>query len=166
MEAIMAPAPSWEVFPAERKDLFKAFRTPKVGWNLIVEQNIFIEKFLPAGVVRALTVEEMNFYREPFKEVNSRKPIWRWPNEISIAGEPKDVTEATAFYNQKLQESELPKLLFFATPGMLLTAPLVEWSKAHLKNLKTVDVGQGIHFLQEDHPHLIGSELVRWYSML
>jgi haloalkane dehalogenase len=49
---------------------------------------------------------------------------------------------------------------------MLLAAPLVEWSKAHLKNLKTVDVGQGIHFLQEDHPHFIGSELARWYSML
>ncbi len=31
MEAIMAPAPSWEVFPAESKALFKAFRTPGVG---------------------------------------------------------------------------------------------------------------------------------------
>ena len=166
MEAIMAPAPSWEVFPAEARDLFKAFRTPEVGWNLIVEQNIFIEKFLPSGVVRALTEEEMNYYREPFREVKSRKPIWRWPNEISIAGEPKDVTEAVLSYNHKLQESELPKPLFFATPGMLLPAPLVEWSKAHLKNLKTVDVGQGIHFLQEDYPDLIGSELARWYSML
>jgi len=166
MEAIMAPAPSWEAFPAEARDLFKAFRTPQVGWDLIVNQNIFIEKLLPGGVVRALTEEEMNYYREPFGEVKSRKPIWRWPNEIPIAGEPPDVTEAVLSYNQKLQESELPKLLFYATPGALMPAPIVEMTTAHLKNLKTVDVGQGIHFLQEDHPHLIGSELARWYSML
>ena len=108
----------------------------------------------------------MNYYREPFREVKSRKPIWRWPNEIPIAGEPPDVTEAVLSYNQKLQESELPKLLFYATPGALMPAPIVEMTTAHLKNLKTVDVGQGIHFLQEDHPHFIGSELARWYSML
>ena len=166
MEAIMAPAPSWEVFPAESKELFKAFRTPEVGWDLIVNQNIFIEKFLPAGVVRALTEEEMNRYREPFKDIKSRKPIWRWPNEISIAGEPPDVTEAITFYNQKLQESELPKLLFYATPGAIMPAPIVERATAHLKNLNTVDVGQGIHYLQEDHPHLIGSELARWYRTI
>jgi haloalkane dehalogenase len=166
MEAIMAPVPSWEVFPAESKDLFKAFRTPEVGWDLIVNQNMFIEKFLPTGVVRPLTEEEMNHYREPFREVKSRKPLWRWPNEISIAGEPPDVTEAVAFYNQKLQESELPKLLFYATPGTIMPAPVVERTTAHLKNLKTVHVGQGIHFLQEDHPDLIGSELASWYRML
>ena len=131
-----------------------------------MNQNLFVERLLPRGVVRALTEEEMNHYREPYREINSRKPLWRWPNGISIAGKPKDVTEAVLSYNRKLQESELPKLLFFATPGLLLSAPLVEWSKAYLKNLKTVDVDQGIHYLQEDHPHLIGSELARWYSML
>jgi len=137
-----------------------------VGWNLIVEQNVFIEQFLPSGVVRALTEEEMNHYREPFREIQSRKPLWRWPNEIPIAGEPPDVTKAIAFYNQKLQASELPKLLFYATPGVIMSAPLVEWSKASLKNLKTVDVGHGLHFLQEDHPDLIGAELARWYRTL
>ena len=166
MEAIMAPAPSWEVFPAESRDLFKALRTPEVGWDLIVNQNIFVEKLLPGGVVRALTEAEMNYYREPFREVKSRKPVWRWPNEIPIAGEPKDVTEAVLSYNQKLQESELPKLLFYATPGSIMPAPLVERTTAHLKNLKTVDVGQGIHYLQEDHPDLIGSELASWYRTL
>ena len=43
---------------------------------------------------------------------------------------------------------------------------MVEWSKQNLKNLKTVDIGMGIHFLQEDNPHLIGSELANWYQSL
>ena len=76
------------------------------------------------------------------------------------------MTEAVAFYNQKLQESELLKLLFYAIPGTIMPTPVVERTKAHLKNLKTVHVGQGIHFLQEDHPHLIGSELASWYRTL
>jgi haloalkane dehalogenase len=39
---------------------------------------------------------------------------------------------------------------------------MVEWSKANLKNLTTVDVGQGYHFIQEDHPKAIGKELASW----
>ncbi len=43
---------------------------------------------------------------------------------------------------------------------------MVDWSKEHFSNLKTVDIGQGIHFLQEDNPHLIGRELATWYQGL
>ena len=62
--------------------------------------------------------------------------------------------------------SELPKLLFAADPGALMTAPAVEWAKQNLKNLSVVDIGPGIHFVQEDHPHLIGSEIAEWYRKL
>ncbi|MEE9125478.1 MAG: haloalkane dehalogenase, partial [candidate division NC10 bacterium] len=105
-------------------------------------------------------------YREPFKEPSSRKPVWRWPNEIPIEGKPPDVVEAIGSFNAKLQESDLPKLLFTATPGGLMRAPIVEWCQQNLKNLRVVNIGQGIHFLQEDNPHLIGSELATWYSTL
>jgi haloalkane dehalogenase len=166
MEAILTPVPSWEMFPLDFRKMFQGFRTPEVGWDMIVTQNIFVEQVLPGAVVRTLTEEEMNHYREPFKDAKSRKPVWRWPNEIPIEGEPKDVTETVEAFNRKLQESELPKLLFYAAPGGILPAPMVEWCKASLKNLKAVDIGPGIHFLQEDNPHLIGSELAKWYGAL
>jgi len=166
MEAILMPVPSWESFPASAREMFQAFRTPEVGWDMIVNQNFFVEQVLPGAVVRQLSEEEMNYYRAPFTDSNSRKPLWRWPNEIPIAGEPADVAEAVTAYNQKLQQSELPKLLFHATPGALITEPLVQWCKQNLKNLRTVDVGPGIHYLQEDNPHLIGVELARWYAGL
>ncbi len=92
--------------------------------------------------------------------------MYVWPNELPIAGEPADVVAAVVAYNQKLQESELPKILFHATPGVFVPAPMVEWSKQNLKYLTTVDIGQGIHFVQEDNPHLIGSELAAWYRKL
>ncbi len=166
MEALLMPIPSWDMFPEQAVEMFQAFRTPDVGWNMIVNQNMFVEQVLPSMMVRDLTEEEMNYYREPFKDPAHRQPVWRWPNELPIAGEPADVTAAVASYNEKLIKSDLPKLLFYATPGAITTAPVVEWCQQNLKNLKTVDLGQGIHFLQEDNPHLIGSELATWYKGL
>lgn len=166
MEAILAPVPSWDMFPKDAAQIFKGFRTPEVGWDMIVNQNMFVEQILPGSIVRKLTDEEMNTYRAPYLEPSSRKPVWRWPNEIPIEGEPADVMEAVATYNQKLQQSDLPKLLFYATPGALIQAPLVEWCRQNLSNLQTVDIGDGIHFVQEDNPHLIGSQLAKWYGSL
>jgi len=76
------------------------------------------------------------------------------------------VAAAVSNYNAKLQRSELPKLLLHATPGAVITAPLVDWCGKNLKRLKVVNVGEGIHFLQEDHPHEIGSAIADWYRAL
>ena len=166
MEAILMPVPSWEMFPPDFVGMFKAFRTPEVGWDMLVNKNVFVEQVLPGAVVRKLSDEEMDRYREPFKEPSSRKPLWRWPNEIPIEGEPPDVVEAVGNYNVKLTQSDLPKILFHASPGALMPEPMVNWCKENLKNLETSDIGQGIHFLQEDNPHLIGSKLADWYGKL
>ncbi len=80
----------------------------------------------------------------------------------TIAGEPGHVVEVVAAYNRWLQETDLPKLLFHAAPGAIMPAQMVEWCKVNLKNLETVDLGEGIHYLQEDHPNQIGAELARW----
>ena len=166
MEAILAPIPSWDVLPAAFTELFQGFRTPEVGWDLIVNQNVFVEQVLPGAVVRKLSQAEMDHYREPFIEPSSRKPVWRWPNEIPIAGEPPDVVEAVSAYSQWLQQSDLPKMLFYGAPGAIITPQMVEWSTQNLKKLKTVNIGPGIHFLQEDNPHLIGTELAEFYRGL
>jgi haloalkane dehalogenase len=164
MEAILGPVPSWDAFPPDARELFQSFRTPDVGWDLIARQNMFVEQVLPGSVLRTLSDEEMDRYREPFPDEQSRKPLWRWPNEIPIAGEPADVAELVTAYAGWLQETEIPKLLFHADPGALVPPPAVEWARAALPNLETVDLGAGVHFLQEDHPHAIGRELARWLA--
>jgi haloalkane dehalogenase len=166
MEAILAPVPSWDAFPPDLAQLFQAFRTPDVGWKLIVDQKVFIEQVLPGGVVRKLSDAQMAAYREPFTEPASRKPVWRWPNEIPIAGEPPDVVTAAEAYNGWLQQTELPKLLFHATPGTIVPERLVAWCRQSLSHLDTVDLGQGRHFLQEDHLEAIGAAMAAWYAKL
>jgi len=83
-----------------------------------------------------------------------------------MGGRPEDMIELVSAYSQKLQISEAPKLLFYGNPGAIVNANAVEWCRRNLKNLKTVDVGDGLHYLQEDNPRLIGEELAKWYTSL
>jgi haloalkane dehalogenase len=161
MEAILMPL-TWEEFPSDAKKIFQTIRTPNVGYDLILNKNFFVEQLLPGAVIRNLTEEEMDHYREPYKTTDSRKPTWVWPNEIPIDGKPTDVHNIVTNYNAWLQKTELPMILFYANPGGLINASVVDWSKANLKNLETVNLGQGIHYLQEDHPKAIGEALASW----
>ncbi|HEY1379879.1 MAG TPA: haloalkane dehalogenase [Gemmataceae bacterium] len=168
-EAILRPYP-WDHFSTpEFRELFRRFRTGGVGgegWQLIVDQNAFIEQLLPQAAGRPLTEQEMNYYREPFRNPKSRLPIWRFPRETPIGGEPPDVWRAVAHYSERLQRSTLPKLLLYATPGALVTAEHLDWAKKSIRNLQTVSLGAGSHFLQESSPHRIGTEVARWIRTL
>jgi haloalkane dehalogenase len=162
MEAILISRPEG---PPEGS-AFANFRTEGIGWDLIVNQNMFVEQILPGAVVRGLTDAEMTRYREPYLDPPTRKPLWRWPNELPMGGKPADVVAIVDAYNAWLQRTELPKLLFYGEPGAIINAQMLEWCQSHLKNLKTVSIGPGRHYLQEDNPHLIGPELEAWYRTL
>jgi haloalkane dehalogenase len=166
MESILMPVPSWDAFPAEARPMFQQFRTPEVGWDLIVNKNNFLEQVMPSGMFRNLTPAEHEAYLAPFSDPASRKPVWQWPNELPIAGEPADVAEAVMAYNQWLQQWPQPKLMLFATPGQLITAPVVAWCQQHLANLTVAGIGKGLHYVQEDHPNRIGIEIANWIQKL
>lgn len=168
-EAIVRPFPWNEFSTPEFRELFQVFRAGGVGsegWKMIVEQNFFIEKLLPQAAGRPLTEQEMNYYREPFRDTKSRIPIWLFPRETPIGGEPKDVWDAVSEYSKRLQQSKLPKFMLYAEPGALLTKENVDWCKQNISNLESVYLGQGAHFLQESSPHRIGREIAKWYSRL
>ena len=166
MEAIILPIPSYAAMPEQVRKMMQAFRTPDVGWDMIVNQNMFIEKLMPSMMLRKLTEEEMNHYREPFVNPANRKPLWRWPNELAIGGQPEDVAGIINSYGVWLQQTGVPKLLVYAKPGALITDEMRAWCEKNLKNLKTVYVGEGLHFIQEDHPHEIGMAVAQWYRSL
>src|SRR5260370_39961142 len=80
----------YEIYPGAI-ETFQKFRTPGVGEKMILEGNVFVEAVLPGATARKLTDAEMSVYRAPFPTPESRRPTWRFPNEIPIAGEPADV---------------------------------------------------------------------------
>src|SRR6202047_2089127 len=86
------PMPTWQDFHADQIETFQKFRTPGLGERMILDQNAFVEVVLPGAIVRKLTYEEMSVYRAPFPTPESRRPTWRFPHELPIAGETAGVT--------------------------------------------------------------------------
>ncbi len=165
MEAVIRPM-RWSEFPPDFKIGFKLMRTPGIGWLMISGMNMFVNKILPSAVVRDLTESEMQIYREPYLTPGSRLPLRQWPCEIPIEGSPADVHKVVADYSKWLGETDIPMMLFYGSPGGTIQKPGLDWCKSTINNLDIVDIGPGIHFLQEDNPHLIGEELSTWLSGL
>jgi haloalkane dehalogenase len=156
------PMPTWNDFHPDQIETFQKFRTPGVGEEMILEGNAFVEGVLPAATVRKLTEEEMSVYRAPFPTPQSRIPTWRFPNELPIEGKPADVYSTMEKARHALAESSYPKLLFVGNPGALISPAFAESFANGLKNCRVVQLSSGLHYLQEDHPDVIGSNIKEW----
>ena len=119
---------------------------------------MFVERILPASVLRRLTAEEMAVYRRPYLEPGeSRRPTLTWPRQIPLDGEPADVVEIVDRYAKWLATSAVPKLFINADPGVILVGAQREFCRTW-SNQQEVTV-QGSHFVQEDSPAEIGQAI-------
>jgi haloalkane dehalogenase len=156
------PMPTWDDFHPDQVSTFQKFRTPVVGEEMILDHNLFVEAVLPGATARRLTEEEMGVYRAPFATRESRRPVWKFPNELPIAGEPRDVYVTIEAAHVALAESTYPKLLFVGDPGALISPAFAEQFAKGLKNTNLVKLRSGLHYLQEDHPDVIGANIKEW----
>lgn len=159
MEAIVKPF-RWEDF-GPGAGFFRALRSEQ-GEQLILDQNAFVEMFLPRAVIRTLNVEEMAAYRAPYREREARLPTLVWPRQIPIDGMPADVAAIVENYGTWLSQNTLPKLFISGDPGVILTStsPSARFCRAW-PNQREVTV-KGKHFLQEDSPDQIGTALAEF----
>jgi haloalkane dehalogenase len=163
MEA-MYDIPTFYDMPASTRIAVKMVRKPILGWLMVQGANMFVKKMLPDMILRDLTSEEMKHYSDPYPTVKSRKPLLVWPKHIPLNQKPKAIFDAVKAWNSWLFQTEIPKLFFYVTPGVGIKEKDVKIIKEGMKNLKTIALGEGLHFIQEDYPHEIGSELAEWYK--
>ena len=163
MEAIVRPV-TWEDWPETARRIFQGMRSPD-GEGMILERNLFVERILPASVIRELSQEELDVYRRPYLEPGeSRRPTLTWPREIPIDGQPGDVVELVSESAQWLSTSTLPKLFINGDPGAILAGAQREFCRSW-PNQREVTVA-GLHFLPEDSPNEIGQAIAEWYRSL
>ena len=166
MEAIVPPAlpvPSYAAMGKNTGEFFRSVKTEGVGEEMMLENNMFVEVVLPRmATLRTLSEQERQVYREPYPTPESRIPTLVWPREIPIAGDPADVTKIVTANGDWLKETEIPKIMFYADPGALGGPQVAAYMSQNLKNIETLYVGAGLHFIQEDHPHEIGRGLADW----
>ena len=156
MEAIVRPV-TWQEWPEAARKVFQGMRSPG-GEEMVLQKNVFVERILPASVIRGLTAEEMERYRTPYREAGeSRRPTLTWPREIPVDGEPADVVRIVQEYGDWLSKSPIPKLFINADPGSILVGAQRDFCR-RWPNQREVTV-RGSHFVQEDSPDEIGRAL-------
>lgn len=155
MEAIVLPR-RWEDWPDGRDAMFRTLRSDQ-GEKMVLDDNFMIETLLPKSVVRKLTDEEMQAYRGPFMDRESRWPTLVWARELPIDGEPADVVEIVRQYGKWLARSPLPKLFISAEPGSQIVGRIRDFCRTW-PNQRELTI-HGIHFVQEDAPNEIGLAL-------
>jgi haloalkane dehalogenase len=163
MEAIVRPV-TWQEWPEAARKIFQAMRST-AGEEMVLQKNVFVDRILPASVIRGLTPEEMERYRARYREPGeSRRPTLTWPREIPLDGEPADVARMVQAYADWLAASPLPKLFVNAEPGSILTGPQRDFCRAW-SNQQEVTV-RGNHFIQEDSPDEIGRAIALFVGRL
>ncbi len=163
MEGIVCPV-TWDDWPESARDIFRAFRSD-AGESMILDKNLFVERVLPASIMRRMTEAEMAVYRRPFDSPGEdRRPTLTWPRQIPIEGEPEDVHRVVENYSKWLMTTETPKLFINAQPGAILTGRQREFCR-RFPNQKEVTVA-GIHFIQEDSPDDIAAAIFNWRALL
>lgn len=159
MEAIVKPM-SWQEWPDVSTPPFQMMRS-EAGEQKVLRENFFVERILPASIMRRLGEAERNAYRRPFMAAGeSRRPTLSWPRQIPLDGEPADVVAIVQDYADWLQQSPVAKLFVNAEPGSILVGPMRDFART-FPNQKEVTVA-GLHFVQEDSPDEIGAAVAEW----
>jgi len=159
MEAIVRPL-TWEAWPEAARGVFEGMRSD-AGEQMVLQDNVFIERILPGSILRPLSSAEMDVYRRPFRNPGEdRRPTLTWPRQIPLDGEPAEVVSVVQAYADWLSQAQVPKLFINADPGAILIGAQREFCRTW-PNLTEVTVA-GSHFIQEDSPDDIGAALRHW----
>ncbi len=165
MEGVLPPIfpqPSFEAMGPEMGGMFKAFKDPAQGHKMVISENMFLERILPGFVNRPLTQDELAAYKAPFAAEADRAPLLAWPRSVPIAGEPAKIIGDMERVRRFMTSTEMPVLLVYAEPGVLVNAQVRSWYVANIRRLETAYVGAGLHFFQEDNPTAIGRAVSDW----
>jgi haloalkane dehalogenase len=159
MESIVSPYTWWNEWSQSSIPLFQGFRSDK-GEEMILDQNMFVERILFGSIMRELSEKEKAEYRRPFLKREDRWPTLSWPRQLPIEGEPAHIVDMVDIYSKWMVANEIPKLFINGDPGAILHGARREFCRGW-KNQDEVTV-KGRHFLQEDSGPEIGRCIRSW----
>jgi O-6-methylguanine DNA methyltransferase len=152
----------WDEFPLPLRPLFFAFRQERLGRFLIINRNLFVRMVLPFGVIRHLPRSVRRIYQRPFRQRESRYPVYVWPNQLPINDRQDETWRAIEDIEKGLGSMPQPMLLLRFRPGAVLGPARIRWLLGQIPNLDISDCGRGLHYVQEDNPQAIAEAIQHW----
>ena len=174
MEAITACATTDKATDGE-KWFYHTMRSDE-GEQMVMGDNMFIDKILLEGLGDHLSEADREVYRAPYVEGGeTRRPLLTWPREIPVDGEPADVHEVVTGYQAWMETNDVPKLFINVQPGVIMWEGGERLAAARRWSHQTEVVLQGDqnppamstnHYVQEVVPDEIGGAIAEWLPTL
>jgi haloalkane dehalogenase len=164
LESIVKPM-AWEELspPARRRS--ETIRTPGIGEEMVLDQNLFVRQAYTGGVLTPVGDEDLAAYLAPFPTRDSRRPVLAWARQLPLGGEPAELVARIGAYGGWLAQSMgVPKLLmtFEGSPTLLIGEELTRWCAANIAALEIVSCGLAGHHAPEDRPAEIAAAVSAW----
>jgi haloalkane dehalogenase len=161
-ETIVKPL-AWDDLSPQAVERTRRIRTPGVGEELVLEQNLFVRQAFTGGV--RTPVADLEPYLAPFPTPESRRPILAWARQLPLGGEPAELIPRIEAYDEWLAGSTgTPKLLmtFEGSPTLSISEEMTRWCEENIAALDVVACGEAGHHAQEDRPKEIATEISAW----
>jgi haloalkane dehalogenase len=161
-EAHLRPALDPNMIALPVQQVMSGIEAEKDPQDLITNTTYYLDRVFPQGMLRQLSDEEMLHYREPFLQAGSGKPIWQYIQDLPRGNEKNEVVTLIENYSDKLQQSDVPKLLLYAMPGFITSMETVMWAGDNLPNIEIAEVGEALHYAQETNPEEMAKAIDDW----
>ncbi len=165
-ESYVQPITDWHQLSLPVQQIATLLDHPGASYRAVMKQNYFVEKILPRSAIHQLSEDTMDYYREPFLTLESRKPIWQYVNDMPFGKGPKDVVDLMQQYSTFLQKSTIPKLMLYAVPGFITTMDSVAWAKENFPRIEIGCLDDALHLAQESRPEEFSKILLEWYQRI
>jgi haloalkane dehalogenase len=130
----------------------------RVGANLILRRNFFVERILPGNVKRKkLSTEVMDAYRGPFPTPDSRRPVHVFPGEIL-----RSIPFLAEIEQGLAKLSDRPALLVWPTKDIAFKEPERKRWEQIFPDHQTVMLAGAGHYIQEDAADEIIAAIQGW----
>jgi haloalkane dehalogenase len=164
LESIVKPM-AWDDLSPQARQRSEAIRTPGVGEDLVLDQNLFVRTAFTGGVLTPVADDDLDTYLAPYPTPESRRPILAWARQMPLGGDPAELVARIEDYDTWLAAStEVPKLLmtFEGSPTLLIGPELADWCANHIAALEVVACGPAGHHAPEDRPVEIAAAITAW----
>lgn len=135
------------------------------GDDMVLRDNVIIERWLPRHAARTLTPIEMDAYREPYRRPGeSRRALLSMIRQLPLRSSPGPIDYIAEEARLWCAQAAVPKLVVGGDPGFLVPASILgtaaRWRQTTVAKLP------GRHLLMEDSPARLTSLIIDWLATL
>ena len=161
-ESHLRPVREWRGLSLPVQQLSSLLHDKAAAYEAVVNDNYFIKRVLPEGVVNPLSAEVLSTYATPFQTPESRELLWQYLQELPLGQQDSEVINVIASYSDWLTRREQPVLLMYAMPGFITTMETVSWAKGNIPRVELNCLEGVLHFAQESNPAAMVEALSTW----